>query len=290
MRTKHFFPGLFIAVLLLSLPVLFTACDKEETPEADNTEETNFIKEEIANEAMLDDISLLSADAADMAMDSLQGPHPGGPKPPHWGPCATITIVPFDTINWPKTITVDFGPVNCLCNDGRYRRGQIISVVSAPPHDSLSTRTVSPQNYYINDHLIEGVRTFINQGHINGMLTLSSSLVGGKITRPNGDTATMEAQTTRVFAAGEQTPFPAIYDDVWMISGSRNGTMFNGMTYTMSITTPLEVPRACQWIVSGVRETQRGTSPLRIIDFGNGACDNIASLTINGNTQTIYLP
>lgn len=289
MKTKKLMLAALSAVLIMALVPFFTSCSKEEDEMIETADEISMTKEQIAAESMMDDMSRMAEDATDVAMDSLQGPG-GGPKPPNWGPCATVSIVPFDSITWPKTITVDFGPVNCLCNDGKYRRGQIISVVTAPPHDSLSTRTVTPVNYFVNDHKVEGTRTFTNQGHINGKLTLSSSLVNGKITKPNGDFSTMNAQHTRVFEAGESTPFPAVYDDVWLVSGSRTGTMFNGDSYSMTITTALEVPRACSWIVSGVKEMQRTNKPLRVVDFGNGNCDNIATVTVNGVSHTIYLP
>jgi hypothetical protein len=35
--------------------------------------------------------------------------------------CATVT---HDTNTMPRTITIDFGAANCLCNDGRNRRGK----------------------------------------------------------------------------------------------------------------------------------------------------------------------
>ena len=33
------------------------------------------------------------------------------------GGCATVT---YDSISNPKTITINFGPTNCMCLDGRY--------------------------------------------------------------------------------------------------------------------------------------------------------------------------
>lgn len=271
------------------LSLVISSCEKDKDTAGMTAEELQQTKDQVVTDALMDDIGIMEEDLLTYAADSLQNPHPGG-NPPNWGPCATVTIVPFDTITWPKTITVDFGAVNCLCNDGKYRRGQIISVVSAPKKDSLSTRVVTPLGYFVNDHHIEGVQTFQNLGHINGALTLTMSLVNGKITKPNGDTATMSRQHTRAFVAGESTPYPQIWDDVWMVSGSQSGTHFNGDTYSMTITSPLEIPRACSWIVAGTRVMQKSNLPARTIDFGNGVCDNIATVTVNGVSHTIYLP
>jgi len=291
MRTNIFKAGLLM-IAMAALVLGTSSCSKEEDSVSDTSlTDLTVTKDQVEVEYLLDDVMRQSEEAVDLATDSLGGPGgPGGPKPPLWGPCATVTIVPFDTITWPKTITVDFGPVNCLCNDGKYRRGQIISVVTAPPQDSLSTRTVTTQNYFVNDHKIEGVKTFINMGHVNGMQTFSMSISNGKVTRPNGTFSTLNAQRTRVFAQGESTPWPAIYDDVWMVSGTESGTAFNGASFSVNITTPLEIPRACSWIVSGVKEVQRGTHPLRVVDYGTGNCDNIITVTVNGNSHTVYLP
>ncbi|HRY99806.1 MAG TPA: hypothetical protein P5550_12190 [Bacteroidales bacterium] len=288
MRSIRIIPSTLL-LLAGSLFVVLPSCDKERESVTDATEEIQQTKDQLVTDALMDDIEFTEEDMVTYAADSLQNPHPGG-NPPNWGPCATVTIVPFDTITWPKTITVDFGPVNCLCNDGKYRRGQLVSVVSAPKHDSLSTRVVTPVGYFVNDHHIEGVSTYQNLGHVNGALTLTASLVNGRITKPNGDTATMDRQRTRVFLAGENTPYPQIWDDIWALSGSQSGVSFNGDTYSMLITSPLVAPRACSWIVSGTREMQRNNLPLRVVDFGNGVCDNIATVTVNGVTHTIYLP
>jgi hypothetical protein len=36
-------------------------------------------------------------------------------------------------------------------------------------------------------------------------------------------------------------------------------------------------------------EIQRGELPLRILDYGTGECDNIATVLVNGVTYTIFL-
>ena len=57
-------------------------------------------------------------------------------------------------------------------------------------------------------------------------------------------------------------------------------------------TTPEKV--TCRWISKGIVRTVRsnaaGTTPwIGLLNYGNGDCDNEATLTINGNTKTIVL-
>jgi hypothetical protein len=53
--------------------------------------------------------------------------------------------------------------------------------------------------------------------------------------------------------------------------------------------TPLRIELACRFIVSGTIEMRPQDRPVRLLDYGNGDCDNVATVTINGETYTIYL-
>jgi hypothetical protein len=52
---------------------------------------------------------------------------------------------------------------------------------------------------------------------------------------------------------------------------------------------PLLKKMSCRWIVSGTIEMQAGEN-LVILDYGDGECDNIATITVNGETTEITLP
>jgi hypothetical protein len=42
--------------------------------------------------------------------------------------------------------------------------------------------------------------------------------------------------------------------------------------------------------ISGTIAYTPGSRPTRTVDFGNGACDLIATITVNGHTFTVNLP
>jgi hypothetical protein len=64
------------------------------------------------------------------------------------------TYITHDKISMPRKITIDFGAVNCLCADGRNRKGKIlISYTGTDYADSLSIVNVSFENYFIDEHL-----------------------------------------------------------------------------------------------------------------------------------------
>ncbi|HVA98622.1 MAG TPA: hypothetical protein VNG53_06975 [Bacteroidia bacterium] len=58
--------------------------------------------------------------------------------------CATVTN---DTSVTPHVLTINFGTSNCMCIDGRYRRGEIIVNYSGRYFDSASVHTLSFSNY-----------------------------------------------------------------------------------------------------------------------------------------------
>jgi len=200
--------------------------------------------------------------------------------------CATITV---DTLAFPMTVTIDFGASNCLGGDGRNRRGIINATFTGKYRDSLSVITITTNNYYLNDHKIEGTKVVTNKGHnSDGNLWYTVVITNAMITAPDGTwNVTFNSNRTREWIGGESTAI--LSDDVYEISGTMDGTSRTGNHFTASTTTPLRVELSCAWIVSGVINlTPDNVSP-RVIDFGSGSCDNDATVTVNGNVYEVEL-
>lgn len=204
--------------------------------------------------------------------------------------CATITLQNANTGNQ-DTLTIDFGPNNCQCADQRYRRGKVIVYYSGMYKDSASTHTITFSNYFVDDNQISGTKTVTNKGHItNGNLTFDVVVNGQIDLANNAGTITWSSNRTRVWTSGESTIF--WNDDVYSISGSATGTDRNGKSFSATITTPLvrNMALGCRrHFVSGVFDFVPQGKPTRTVDFGNGACDNVATVTINGKTYTVYM-
>lgn len=199
--------------------------------------------------------------------------------------CAVITI---DTISNPHIMTIDFGTTNCLCNDGKYRRGQIIVSFTGNYFAQGSVKTTTFNNFFRNDNKIEGTRTVTNLGlNANGNMAWSVSAVNMKVTRTNGQFHTWNSERTRTMVAGYNTT--SWNDDQYLITGNGSGVNANGLSYSANITTPLHRALSCHWIDSGVIAFTRSNGSTRTINFGSGTCDDQAVVTItkaNGNTAT----
>jgi hypothetical protein len=64
----------------------------------------------------------------------------------------------------------------------------------------------------------------------------------------------------------------------------------NGDTVQANIQTPLLKAVDCQWIKQGSILITPSNKPVRLLDYGNGNCDNQATITVNNIVHNITLP
>jgi len=77
--------------------------------------------------------------------------------------------------------------------------------------------------------------------------------------------------------------------DVWRIEGNSSGVTREGLAWTASYPSALVKKNSCKWVSSGsILVTPQGLAP-RTINFGEGTCDNKATLTIEDKTYQIEL-
>jgi hypothetical protein len=213
--------------------------------------------------------------------------------------CATITR---DTLNAADadTLTIDFGTSGCTGGDGRVRKGKVIYTYLAGMHyrDSANVITVKTQNYSVDGNQVNVVnKTITNKGHItNGKLTWTIS-ANINVVKTDGKTISWSTNKTKVLLAGEQpNNLPVNWPQAQVaIYGSASGTKADGESFNVNINQSTWVVRdfsctsARKYFVSGIIEYTPGSRPTRYINFGTGACDNLATVTINGNVYNITL-
>ncbi len=277
MKTKG-----IILTLCISAGLIFTSCNKDknewkDTQTASDNEQAEGMADDainIADNAARGGSEVARTDGSTEVFEAMSG-------------CATVTR---DTISVPRMITIDFGPTNCLCNDGRYRRGKILVTYAGGKYfDIGSVKTVTFDNYFRNDNKVEGVRTVTNNGRNSAnQLSWTINAQNMKITRPDGTFHTWNSTRLRTMLNGESTP--TIWrDDEYSIIGSATGTNARGISYVANITTALHRKLDCKWIDSGVVEVVPDGKPTRTLDYGNGACDRLLTVTVNGRSKTIEM-
>ncbi len=189
--------------------------------------------------------------------------------------------------SWPKTLTIDYG-TSCLGIDNILRSGKVIITVTGPRSEQGSSRSITFLDYYFNGVKIEGTKTVENLGENNdGNIVMGVTLTGGKITLTDGSSVSCEYSREREYIAGFDTYY--FWDDECLITGSGSGTGYNGNTFEYSITTPLHWKAVCRFIVSGTIEFSiTGVEPF-YLDYGSGECDNVATISRDGQTREIRL-
>lgn len=195
--------------------------------------------------------------------------------------------VTFDTLSTPRTITIDFGDVNCTALNGRLRRGRILVSYTGPYREEGTVITIVPENYYVNNNLILGTKTITNLGLDANDNIHFAIAVNGSLTTPSGQVATHTAARVRTWIEGSGTP--ELADDVYLITGGGSGTNRNGIPYTVSITNALRIALSCPFITQGTVAITPASGVVRTIDYGSGACDGTFTVTVNGQTFTVTI-
>jgi len=201
--------------------------------------------------------------------------------------CPSVTVEHPATGIWPKVITIDYG-TGCTGFYNNTRSGKIIINVTGPRREKGSKRTVTFDNYYLNEIKVEGTKLYENLGpNDSGNIVISVSLTGGKLILPDGKTLEREAGHRREWVAGFMTPNK--WDDECLVTGSASGKNADGISYLRTITSALQWKRVCAFIVSGVVTIEReGTEPFEL-DYGTGECDNKAIVSRGGESKEIQL-
>ena len=199
--------------------------------------------------------------------------------------CATVTVSPGA---FPKTITLDFGNGCTNPNSNIERSGIIHIVLSDSFRLTGSTAVMTFDNYYVNGYKKEGTITWTNTS-TSTVRSWSRQVVNGKITAPDGRFWFHIGLKQITQVAGMNTP-RILLDDAFSITGTSQITNSSGDSRTSTIETPLHKRVACDHVDEGSIRFQ-GPNHFAILDFGNGTCDAIATISINNyQPRTITLP
>ncbi|MGN6531032.1 MAG: hypothetical protein ACTHK0_04700 [Ginsengibacter sp.] len=203
--------------------------------------------------------------------------------------CFTITVTPKILHQFPKTVTIDFGS-GCLGKDKKSRSGKIITIFTGPMTVPGSKATTTFVNYQVDSFSVEGTHTVENTSTSN-KTAWTVTVQNGKITNTqNGKWVSWNATRQYMQTEGNGTPLYPL-DDVYEITGNSNGNNSNGNSWSTSIIQPIIRKSTCLWRVKGqIQFTRNSNANAAVLDYGDGSCDNQATITINGKTYTITLP
>jgi hypothetical protein len=312
MKTTSFLLSRKITAGIFSAAMLFAACSKDNSSSNLNPSEESFatnaaaadVEAEVVFEDVFDNVMGVndefgvggvgvfgkyndavtdnkgaSVDLSAGRTDSLQNPG-----------CQKVTITRLNAPNpFPVRVVIDFG-TGCVGRDGRTRKGKIITTYTGRMVVPGSVAETGFDGYFVNGIKVEGTHRIENQSTSNTW-AYSVRVNNAKLTRPNGDFSQWNRSKLITQVEGLGTPqFPR--DDVFTIRGEANGTVKRDTTthqWATRTIEPLVKKFTCQWIVKGKLGVRRSNADAGVIDYGNGSCDNQATLTVNGVSRPIIL-
>ena len=198
-------------------------------------------------------------------------------------PC-NVTIT-HDTTSNPKVLTVDYGTSNCECNDGKTRRGKIITTYTGSYLATGTVITHTTDNYYVNDIKIDGTKTVTNKGTNSNSQPYFDIQINGVATLTSGTIVNYTSTRVRTWTNGFSTPLYRL-DDVYEITGAANASYSNGGGYTANTTSAIQIKVGCGFPTKGTISMTPINKATRVIDYGDGNCDLQFTVTVNGRTYT----
>jgi len=279
-----------LLLILFGVSVLYTSCKKDRV----ESDDLNAVYNNAASETAYNDVvSIGDESVVDDNLTSFKMLD----EEKISAPCATITR--GDTNAMPNVVTIDFGTTNCMCNDGKNRRGKIV-INCPPPSAARDSGAIFHHvfiDFYVNDNKVLGYIDVTNIGlSPDGFHHFKWDVEGGLELANGAGTITWESHQVNAYLAGFNTPNTRL-DDKIGTHGSSSGVSITGESFTCEIDSMLPLIRkfeiGCRkhFFAGTVYVTPQG-KPMRTVDYGVNipeVCDDIATVTVNGNTYTINL-
>jgi len=282
MRLKNLTIALAIGAICVSLH----SCKKDSSTNSSAGTEIAATTELSTDNAISDNLNSDAENVLTQASvdNSFSGSTPTGITSPMGTlpACATVTVTP--AVGFPKNIKIDFG-AGCTSLTGIIRSGVINITISDSLRKSGSVAVMTFDNYFVGGYKKQGSVTWTNtrRDTTNSWTRVCYDTITsptGKVWMHNGTHAVVQID-------GNTTP-KNIIDNVYLTTGSATVVNANGITRTATIITPLEKKVACDNIDSGTVKIQ-GPNHYAIIDYGDGACDRLATVSIDGKTPVTIL-
>lgn len=264
------------SVLFIVLSVfVFGGCKKTDSNPLSDEDDAGGYASDLSRVEWMSNDAISIADAAG---NFYNGAYMKGTNT--FGTCAIVSI---DTLSSPHMLIVRFGNENCVCLDGKSRRGTISVSYSGHYTDSNQIHTITYDNYYVNNIQLSGntkvtrvdttvVGNWYYRVLVNDTMTLSPNVY-----------VTWKGALTRKWISGYGSGDRS--DDAFSISGNATLVRPNGHLFACDIQTPLKFALDCNYAESGVVNVTGFNGETRVLNYALGAntpgqCDNFAQLNI----------
>ncbi|MCX7547986.1 hypothetical protein OS188_08470 [Xanthomarina sp. F1114] len=197
--------------------------------------------------------------------------------------CVTLTLVMEQNF---RELTIDFDEGGCDIH-GHLYRGQIVLTYQRNPQAQQVTLDYVLNDYYFDDIQVLGSNSILKElSNANGNPQFTHN-VDLTVIWPNGIQASREGQIVNEWIEGFDTG--VFTDNVFEYTGYWNATFANGGTHNYEVILPLRKEASCYHFVRGSIDADLQLFD-GVLDYGDGACDNLATFTFaNGTLINIVL-
>jgi len=268
-----------IALMCLTIfSLTFVSCSDNDAP-IEDVEQPVIDLKSAQEEAEVELVTSATSDIVEEAFLTQEFPETKSTVTDRYLPdCVTITVVITDNI---KTVTIDFGD-GCELRNGNILSGKIILSYEKDREAATKMMSFMYENFYFNRKQIEGEGSILRERSNENGNPQSTKTFNVTVTWPDGTFASKEGMKVREMIEGQNTH--AWGDNVFSITGYWKFTRKNGGLFTATITEALRRELACKFLVSGVVELTR-TDIVGVLDYGDGDCDDLATISINGGPE-----
>ena len=267
-------------VLLFGTALAFTACKKnDETIQsgADKQKMAQLIADDIQRSNTLISAFSLGVNGVNKKDEKKVDGRLAGEES-----CVAFTIYPADLTTFPKTFTYDFG--NGCVDDNKNKKGKVILSFGTPwePNAYVGVEFL---NYHENYNKINGGYKLTNHSTAKGLnFTFEANNIS--LTDSAGKVFSYNIVQNYSQVAGNNTWQGE--DDIYEITGTASTILSDGQTLSWSITNPLIKANTCSWAQAGAGIFMLNGKKIDV-DYGNGNCDNKATIKIDDYTSEITL-
>lgn len=284
MKTKFLLIATFITLSF------FISCNSDDKTN-DETAKTISNDEIITNskiDASIEDVTNIAEDQFTAQQNSTN--KPGGTIKNFLPSCAVITTV-LTNNTW--TTTVDFGVEGCTLENGNSVKGKMIITFSNDFTAPTQTISYTFEGFYHNGKKLQGNKSIVRTRKSTALLLaqhpVTTAAIDMTITFDDGSVYIRKGSLTKEMIAGYDTWFNW-EDNIFVVTGSGSTTFPNGDTFSAEITTPLEFKASCKTsiAVKGILSITKNGA-IAVIDYGNGDCNTLVTVTKDGVTEEIDL-
>lgn len=188
---------------------------------------------------------------------------------------------------YPITIVIDYGD-GIETDHGKVIKGKVTIVVNGGKNTDGSTREITFANCAIDTIAVNGTSTekFVGDNTTTRKITTSSNVT---FAITDGATFVRKGVETTEWLAGISTTKDRTDDKVVVTGAVTVDNTTDNISYSKTITNGLVKLGDCRYIVSGTVEYKQAGSVIGTLEYGDGTCDNVATLAVGGTTTEVTL-